>query len=277
MQYVNNIILQMEKYKNQYTETDMKIMEFISSNIEFVIENSIGNIAKGCGVSEASITRFSRKSGFKGFNELKLLLGQEHFKEEVKEEISEPDSLLNNLVNDIKELVSKGAQLVNKSNIEKCVKYFKNSKRIKIYALSASGYVAEEMSYKFGRIGFDIRAISDPHYMLMDAALSDSEDLIIGICFSGETTEVIEAIAIAKENGCKTVVFTHYIDSELSKKANATILLPVKDLLSTGEFINSHIAMLVLIDYLYAEIVTSDMDKYLSKRAKTIKVLPRPR
>lgn len=277
MQHVNNIILQMEKYINQYTDTDKKIMEFISENIEFVIESSIGNIAKICGVSEASITRFSRKSGFKGFNELKLLLGQEHFKEEAKEEISESDSLLNKVVNDIKELVSKGAQLVNENNVKQCVEYFKNSRRIKIYALSASGYVAEEMSYKFGRIGFDIRAISDPHYMLMDAALSNSEDLIIGICFSGETTEVIQALTIAKENGCKTMVFTHYTDSELSKKADVTLLLPVKDLLSTGEFINAHIAMLVLIDYLYAEVVTSDMERYLGKRAKTIRVLPRPR
>jgi len=59
---------------NQYTKTERKIADYILKKPGGVLFMSITELAEECGVAEASIHRFCRKVGAKGYQEFKMKL-----------------------------------------------------------------------------------------------------------------------------------------------------------------------------------------------------------
>ena len=65
--------------RNDMTLRENEIANFVLKNPEFIVNNTITNIANEVGVSETSINRFCKKIGYKGFKILKLLWCREVF------------------------------------------------------------------------------------------------------------------------------------------------------------------------------------------------------
>ena len=67
---------------NQYTKTERKIADYILKKPGGVLFMSITELAEECGVAEASIHRFCRKVGAKGYQEFKMKLSLSTMPEE---------------------------------------------------------------------------------------------------------------------------------------------------------------------------------------------------
>src|SRR5699024_4474728 len=63
--------------KNQFTKSEHKIFHYITNNFEAILYKSLTEIANGCHVGEATVLRFYRKLGFKGYQDFKLSLARE--------------------------------------------------------------------------------------------------------------------------------------------------------------------------------------------------------
>src|SRR5699024_6819276 len=72
-----NLSMIMEQNKNQYTKSEHKIFNYITNNFEAILYKSLTEIANGCHVGEATVLRFCRKLGFKGYQDFKLSLARE--------------------------------------------------------------------------------------------------------------------------------------------------------------------------------------------------------
>ena len=68
----NNNILQLirDTYGN-FNDTNRKIADFIFNNLELATFASLTEISKKVGVSDATLVRFARELGYKGFTELR--------------------------------------------------------------------------------------------------------------------------------------------------------------------------------------------------------------
>src|SRR5699024_8999650 len=72
-----NLSMIMQQNKNQCTKSEHKSFDYITKNFEAIVYKSLREIASGCDVGEATVLRFCRKLGFKGYQEFKLSLARE--------------------------------------------------------------------------------------------------------------------------------------------------------------------------------------------------------
>lgn len=70
---INQICASMDSF----FDTEKKIGDYIVRNPKKVVDMTVGELAKECGVSEASVSRFCKRIELKGFHHLKISLARE--------------------------------------------------------------------------------------------------------------------------------------------------------------------------------------------------------
>ncbi|GIQ65548.1 hypothetical protein PACILC2_41160 [Paenibacillus cisolokensis] len=93
-------------------------------------------------------------------------------------------------------------------------------------------------------------------------------DVAIFISNSGETVEILETLDIAKRNGAHIIAITKYNKSELSERADILLSISTPEISLRSGAMGSRIAMLTVIDILFAGVASADyqqVKKYLSK------------
>ncbi|MGU8478312.1 MurR/RpiR family transcriptional regulator [Clostridium perfringens] len=250
---------------NNFTDGERKIADYILENKDDVINFSAQELADRVDGSAAGVVRFSKKLGFKGFTNLKVELAKdnEEFNNDFNEIIREDD--------DIKVMVKKAitanittlektSRLINFDSLSEAIEILKNSKKIYIYGIGASGLVALDFQYKLLRIKKEAIYNLDSHIQLATASIIDKEDVAIGISYSGETREVTLAIDEAKRIGAKTIAITKMgRNNKLSNSADISLYIPNEEKEMRLGAISSRISALTLIDLLYLGIVKSDI------------------
>lgn len=102
-------------------------------------------------VSEASLSRFAKKCGFRGYREF-IYQYEENF-------VVRQDSMTGNtrtVLNAYQELLNKTYNLVNEKQIERVCRYMAKAGRVFVCGTGSSGLAAREMELRFMRIGLDI-------------------------------------------------------------------------------------------------------------------------
>ena len=118
MKNINKIIIKIEENHNKFTKSEIKVMDFILQNSKYILDHSIGDISAKIGVSDATLSRFAIKIGFKGFNELRFILDQETKRVNIKTNCNN-SSILDNLVNDYKVFLNQNVELVKNEDRHK--------------------------------------------------------------------------------------------------------------------------------------------------------------
>ena len=73
---------------DSFFDTEKKIGDYIVRNPKKIVDMTVGELAKECGVSEASVSRFCKRIELKGFHHLKISLARELVDAEDDGEIS---------------------------------------------------------------------------------------------------------------------------------------------------------------------------------------------
>lgn len=72
-----SVINQICASMDSFFDTEKKIGDYIVMNPKKVVDMTVGELAKECGVSEASVSRFCKRIELKGFHHLKISLARE--------------------------------------------------------------------------------------------------------------------------------------------------------------------------------------------------------
>lgn len=261
------------------TATERQIGEFVLENRDFVIESSVQELAKAIGVSPAAIVRFSKKVGFKGFSNMKMLLAQDKSPQKTivfDAIIQESDSLdtlmdkarLSNL--NTTDLTYK---LLDRETYNETVNRLIGARRIYLTGIGASHLVASDMFQKLVRIDQNVICVEEYNLFLSSLANATSEDVLLGFSYSGQTPEVLYAFELAKEKGMYTSAVTQIGNNALSKIANSTFTIPSEETDLRLGSISSRYAMLHVVDLLYYGIVRDDFDNNRARLENTREVI----
>ncbi|NLL74760.1 MAG: MurR/RpiR family transcriptional regulator [Erysipelothrix sp.] len=261
------------------TATERQIGEFVLENRDFVIESSVQELAKAIGVSPAAIVRFSKKVGFKGFSNMKMLLAQDKSPQKTivfDAIIQESDSLdtlmdkarLSNL--NTTDLTYK---LLDRETYNETVNRLIGARRIYLTGIGASHLVATDMFQKLVRIDQNVICVEEYNLFLSSLANATSEDVLLGFSYSGQTPEVLYAFELAKEKGMYTSAVTQIGNNALSKIANSTFTIPSEETDLRLGSISSRYAMLHVVDLLYYGIVRDDFDNNRKRLENTREVI----
>jgi len=254
-EYEKSVIPLIESNIDNFTNVEKTIAHFFINNKD-EMDFSARMISNQLFVSEAALSRFSKKIGFPGYREF-IFQYQKTFtadQELVEDYIKEA-------LNTYEELLGKSYSLINSQQIKRITRLFSTEKRIYVYGMGSSGLAAQEFKMRFMRLGLDVEAITDTHLMAVNSVRLNSNCIVLGITISGATKEVITAMEKAREKSAATILITSKKSSSFRELFDEVVLVSVKKNLEYGNIISPQFPVLIIIDILYASYIREDRKK----------------
>lgn len=268
--------------QNSLTKTEKKIANAILSQPDLLSQCSLSEVANQLDVGEATFIRFCRTLGFKGYTDFKLDLAIELATQEKESntlldtDVSESDTakeIALKLQSTLNNVISETINLLNFSELEKVVDELRRAKRIFLFGVGSSGLTAEDAKHKLMRIGLQTDAVTNNHFMYMQAALLKKGDVVIGISHSGHSEETTKALRIARDNHATCVAITHNLRSPITEVANYVLINGNRQGHMQGDSIGTKMTQLFVLDLIYALLVKAEPTKAIQQKQKTLNVL----
>ncbi|HGM5491058.1 TPA: MurR/RpiR family transcriptional regulator [Serratia fonticola] len=264
--------------QNSLTRSAQRIAEYILAEPAKVTQLSLAELSALTQAGEATIIRFCRTMGYKGFQDFKMDLAIE-----VANHQTSRESLLDGDVQDgdnaqaiggklqsaINNVLTETLNLLSFESVEQVVKLLRPADRICLFGVGSSGITAEDAKSKLMRIGLRVDAATNNHFMYMQASLMRPGDVAIGISHSGTSPETVQALKLAKEAGATTVALTHNMGSRITELADYVLINGNRQGQLQGDSIGTKIAQLFVLDLIYALVVKADPAKAENTKRKT--------
>lgn len=200
--------------RSMATKTEKKLIDsVIKMEKSDIVYLSITELSARLKVAEATIVRFCKKLGYKGFQDFKLSLSQELGRQDA----SAVNSVVRRVALQMTDAISETSRNLDYDKCLEIAQLMINAQKIGAFGVGNSAITAMEFSSVLARIGMSVIATSDSHMQAMIAANMMAGDVVVLISVSGSTKDIIDVAEIAKQNGCTTVVITCYDHSPLAK------------------------------------------------------------
>lgn len=270
-----NIMSKLESMLPFLTGKEKRVGEFVLKHCQEVLSLALKEMAARTKVSEATIIRFCRKLGCKGYADFKLALSANlsltHYNENsdlILEKILDgdpPGTVLKKISSFVITSIQTTVDIIDPVELDKAVRLIRETSqknhRIYISAMGASSVLAKQMQGMFMRLMIPTIYYEDVHLQL-ESMLNISEDDLL-ICFTalGRSAQSHQYIDIANKQKAKVVLITQFGNQQLANKADATLFVSAVE---NNVRLISHIAVMVesLVAYtLFLSIALEDLPK----------------
>lgn len=246
---------------------EQQIADFLLKNTRQATDMSLKELATASNSSVSSVLRLCRALQLSGYKELcKTLCGELASLEQAQEfEDIHPgdntDAVMNHLLlSDINALRSTIS--ANKTGeLERAVDLLCRAERIDFYGVGSSGLVALDASNKFGRIGKNVVASSDPHTQYITATSLRKGDAVVLISYSGETKDTVSIAQKIRNAGIDVISITKTGSSTIADLANIRLYTSSTETFMRSGAMSSRMCQMFLIDVLYTSVCSRTYDK----------------
>ncbi|MFZ4452858.1 MurR/RpiR family transcriptional regulator [Salibacterium aidingense] len=240
----------------QLSEKERLIADYILQYPESIIHSTINQVADDLMVADATVFRFCKRLGFKGYQAMKIALASElvHPIQDIHEEINEEDSEMEIMAKVFQSNVNAiqfTKDIQETSRFQEVLSHILQARQLHFYGNGGSGITALDGQHKFIRTGVPCFAYTDTHLQLMDASQLNSEDTAFFISHTGSNKDLLEVLEVAKQSGAVTIGITNLAKSPLSKQVDVCLYTTSEETEYRSEALSSRIAELSLLDALY--------------------------
>ena len=238
--------------------SEKKVADWLFSHSGEVLPYSITDLASKCESSEATIVRFSKRLGCRGYQDLKLTLAKEHEKKVVAPVITSNDdcfSIFEKVCNDAYMSLERTKKTLSAENMSRAMEAISSARRVVLIGLGTSAQVAEDASNKLLRAGCNSSAYADTHMQAIAVSQLKAGDVVIGISQSGSSKDIVESMKVARAHGATTISITSKERSPIARQSDILLLTDTEETMHSSLGLNSHISRLILIDALCYKIV----------------------
>ena len=264
---------------DSFFEAEKKIADYIMEHKEQAVDMTVGELAKASGTSDATVSRFCRRCGFKGFQNLSLtlareILEEEHQSQEVTNDIDRTDleqSLKNILANKIAEL-TETIKMMDIKNLEVILDKLEHARIVQLAAVGNTIPVALDGAFKLNQLGIPAVAGDIWEAQAAYAFNLGPEDVVLIISNSGSSKR-LETLALgAKENGSTLVLITNNRESPLAQICDYKIITATREKLLTEEFWFSRVTATTVIEIIYLLLMAGKKDavEHIRRHEKAI-------
>lgn len=249
-----DILTSIQKEYQTFTDKERSIADYILQEGDNIRNMNISVLAATVGVSDGTITRFCKKVGSKSFAELKIQLGSAG----AGNKIAHSNDLVNQVYDFYKTVIENSNKMMDMKALEDLADQIVQAGNIYVFGVGSSGLTADETMLRLSRMGFHVQSVTDSHLMLIYSSILGPGDLIIAVSISGETSEVVNAVRVAKQNGATAICFTSFTNSTIAQCAD--FCFPVVNPLFVDQerFVNSQLSALYVIDLLCLILLKDD-------------------
>lgn len=259
-----NVLVQMRALMPELAPAERRVAEVALADPAGVAGRTISELAVAARTSETTVVRFSRAVGFSGYPELRVALAAAAAQEEASSahtfvggDISANDTLPDVIAKigyaDAGAVEDTVAQL-DAEVLQQVVEKVGGARRVDLYGVGASAFVALDLQQKLHRIGLVVFAWPDPHAALTSAALLGGGDVAIGMSHTGTTRDTVDALALAQRNGATTVAVTNFPRSPITGVADLVLTTAARETTFRSGAMASRIAALTVVDCLFVAV-----------------------
>ena len=256
------------------TVTERKIALYIKENLDKVLHCNLLELAELIGVSDASMVRFCKSLGYKGFQEFKIRAametipsGQQYHPKLQKDD--NPEQICQKIFATEITALQRTIQALDMEKMKRVSQVLCEARRIVFAGTGGSMIVAKDAHHKFLKIGVHVCAVEDKDVQLMEASLLGPGDVLFAVSHSGNNLHVLRAAELGKSCGATVVGLTAEGKNRLSKIADYTIMTISEETIFRSESASTRLAQLAVMDSLIAIIAFQDYDKAFQAIYKT--------
>jgi len=234
-----------QKYQDSFSKTEKKIAEYLIQNLEQALTFSVEDLARATGTSGATVVRFCRTMGFRGFMDFKFqmernvlyvieqeqLISREDRIPEIKNKIIQYSI---GLMNEVRDSLDDGA-------LERACDAIVSAKRVIVFAEGGSATMADFAKTSFIHTGVYCHVETDASIQIMAAQYVTREDTVIGMTHSGRIGNTIEALAAAKKLGAKTIAITGTYGTPICEHADIVLACNINHPFDLSDFQGSRL------------------------------------
>lgn len=251
------------------------VAEALLENPEAISGLTLAQLAKETGSSDASIIRFCRRMGFKGYTDFKnAFICRKDINEE-DEDKENQDSMMVILKKVFKgnmQTLTDTLSLAT-TNYDEALNAMVNAKSIHFFGVGDAYAVCQLAHMKISRLGIGGSAYSDVTQQLVAAANIKPGDVAFSVSYEGRSRNVVEAMKIAKERGAVTICITKMNKSPLLHYVDIALFISVSDLTIGREKVARRVADQAILDALFVGMSIRMGKEAVKKMQDTHKVM----
>lgn len=255
-----NTLRKIQSMYPRLSDKEKKIADFVLENPEHIIQNTINGVAEQLNVADATVFRFCKRLGFKGYQAMKIALAQEVMTpfQQIHEEIQEGDSeetITSKIFKSNIQTLENTQNILDADAITHAVDLLDHATEVYFFGTGGSMVIAMDAYHKFVRTGIKCYSFIDSHFQLMAASQMKPTDVAIIISHSGKNRDTLNIARVVQETGAKMIAITGFPKSNLAQLAEVSLFTSSEETEYRSEALSSRIAQLSLIDALYVNIM----------------------
>ncbi|ROR28279.1 RpiR family transcriptional regulator [Mobilisporobacter senegalensis] len=257
---VSTVISKIVSLQHSFTLSENEISQYVINHPDLVVSSTITTIAKETGTSEASINRFCKKIGYKGFNGFKIALAQENFYNNMMKQnsYSAENGLISSVTADYRQMLMNTSAMLDESLVMEAIKFMKEAKNVHIFSLSNIALIAKELEFKLDQIGIGSKSFTDIIDMRIQATNIVPGDLSIFIAPTIMMRDIYQVANASLERGAKNLTITSYDSPKLNDISDFKFIISDKIVANNSVSLSNNLMFLYIIDILYSALLGSD-------------------
>jgi RpiR family murPQ operon transcriptional repressor len=244
------------------SKSEMMIADFIMDMHTDPRTLTSSMLAQQLNIAQSTVIRFTQKLGYPSFREFLVDLNagfsrEVPFEEEVVADENTKDTNLRVLAQyyDVLNITHRYNPPVE---FDKSVALIRKARKIVLFGIGNSAIFCEYLGNQLTKLGYLATSFRDTHTFLVAASMLDKNDLLILVSESGETKEILDAVAMAKHNQVPILAVTGKAKSTLQTNAEAILTTIVFETDTRLNLLTVRVSQLMVIDLLYINLFKAD-------------------
>ena len=274
-----------EKISNAYyrlTTAEKKVADYVIIHQRDTQYMSISELAEACGVAEATISRFTKRLGCKGYNAFKLAMANSvagravsvgnPLSGEVLAEDSVSDMCQKLFAAEL-DAMEQTLGLLRPEAITAAGDLLAEADKVLCMGQGGSMVMAQEAAHLFSTAFSKYFPVCDSHMQTIAAAQLGPGDVILYISYSGATRDLLEIARLAREREAKLILITRFPKSPGAALADVVLQCGTNESPLQMGSVAARVAIIFVLDVLFSEVCRRDLDGCRSRRRQVADAL----
>ena len=253
------VIAKIMAMQQTLTVSENEIAQYVINNTDAVVSSTITTVAQNTDTSEASINRFCKKIGYKGFNSFKVALAQENFYNSMQDPPSGAQGgFVATVSADYRNMLMNTTALLDESSVVQAANTIRHADHIFIFSLPQTSLVAQEFELKLSMLGLFAQATDSLGRARILASSVGPGELVIAVAPSILVPDLYQAVSACKERGATLITITSYDSPKLGNLVDHKFIISDKIATQNSLANSNDLMFLYVLDVLYCALLGSD-------------------
>lgn len=267
-----------ERISNAYyhlTAAEKKVADYVVIRQRDTQYMSISELAEACGVAEATISRFTKRLGCKGYNAFKLAVANSiagrsagvgnPLSGEVRAEDSVADMCQKLFAAEL-DAMEQTMALLRPEAVSAAGDLLEKAHKVLCMGQGGSMVMAQEAAHLFSTAFSKYFPICDSHMQTIAAAQLEPGDVVLYISYSGATRDLLDIARLARERGAELILITRFPKSPGASLASVVLQCGTNESPLQMGSVAARVAIIFVLDVLFSEVCRRDLEGCRSRR-----------